>query len=909
MATARTIGVRPVDLKQFGKTLATFAAADAKHDFGAEFNKLYENASGKIGTPVGYDPVNLYGEDQILESIPGLIPILNDPNYINIQTTPVANRAVHDKSLRVEGYIPHNYKCRTIFYNPTKYDITNADILFNFLDVYNTGELAITIDAQNVPFYELLGWSRHSAKIKYFLTREGLNDPAGKVQAIGGGVKIIHDSCQSATEYGVYDALPNPMNMFMSKFGLTLTCKTNKQGLQSVGTLFKTSGMKVQIDVKKAKKEKAHPNAKDNLLAKMKGLLSKVWTPKDKNDFFVKIQQKRSGDWLQVLSCLDPRHDVGSSRKLTIVTHDRICMAYALLMGVNVIFTNLLGGQFLYHFYIDDMPALPIHPQSAPPVQLGGANEEAILQVLNGITPAYISNYPVLHDSYTRFRSNIIGEMKTAILESTELSDIIAESMKLAIFIQLVPKLRPTDDTNVGRSNYIYNINLFRKHMTIENNFKMHMPPMPFIDRGKAISSLASLTYLTHYFPQSLLDNIAARIELFDDVSIAQKKIIGLILTGQGYTENADISTEALLNSIQTARNYERDLPSTFNTDAIETTDADFFNVSDFMAANIILAERAQRLFGRDSVAQATLEEVDELALPILQGPAPMHLAPVINGGGQDHNPHTTFYFLLSEIGFRLEEWLYEQATIEHIESLYSLQAFIRLFKVVEYLYFLASDGTLDIAQCEAALLEFVSSAKGSVEDVYEIVGDVFNGYYGISKLPTVQAGLPNTAVETIHSVYNAPQDWRSYTLGDINDIRNKCIQRMNTIIIDARAYDRGTVGAMDFLFSTVGQPVAASVRPSQRRTRRSKAARSKLPSRRLSSRRPSRPPTKLPSRRLSSRRPSRPPTKLPSRRLSSKRPPTRRSSTKSFKPVLSAIPSVKQTPLQSTSASSKLVA
>jgi hypothetical protein len=916
----------PVDLKQFGKQLATFAAADAKHDFGGEFNKLYENASGKIGTPSGYDPDGLYGEDAILGSIPGLLDILNSMNYINIQNTPVDNRADHDKSLPIKGYVPHNYKCRTIHYNPTAYNPANADILFKFIDVYNTGEIAITIDAQNVPFYELLGWSSHSSKIKYFLTREGLNDPAGKVQVIGGGVKIINDSCQGATEYGVYDTLPNPTNMFMSKFELSLTCKTNRQGLQSVGTLFKTSGMKVQIDVKKAKKEKAHPNAKDNLLAKMRSLLNKVWTPKDKNDFFVKIQQKRSGDWLQVLSCLDPRHDVGGARKLTIVTHDRICMAYALLMGVNVIFTNLLGGQFLYHFYVDDMPAPPVHPRTAPPAQLGGANEAFMMNVLDTIAHEYVSNYPTMHEVYTTVRERQIDQMNTAILEtSTELSDIITKSMKLAIFYQLFPMLKPTDNSAVGYSNYIYNINLFRKHITVDKDYKIRMPPMPFVDR-EAATTISRLTYLTHYLPESLLNSISARIHLFDNISIAHKRIISLILTGQGSTGNADISTEALLNSIQTARNNERDLPNTFNIDNIENLDADFFNVSDFMAANIILAERAQRLFGSERDAQATLGAIDTVAAPIMMGPRQGPLAPVIDGasaahsgGGQDHNPHTTFYFLLSEIGFRLEDWLHEQADIEHIESLYSLQALIRLFNVVEYLYFLASDGTLDITQCEAALLDFASSAKDSNEDVHEIVADVFYGYYGISGLPTVQSALPPTVVETIHSVYNAPQDWKSYTLDAINGIRQECVQRMNTIIIDAKTYDHGIVGAMDSLFYTSAQPL-----PSQRATRRSKARSS---SKRPSSRRPSKPPTrrssskrtssrrpsKLPTRRSSSKRPSsRRPSKLPTRRSSSRRPsklPTKRPTSKQFKPVLSAIPSVKQTTLQTRSTGRNLVA
>lgn len=85
---------------------------------------------------------------------------------------------------------------------------------------------------------------------------------------------------------------------------------------------------------------------------------SKAKTPKeiDKNTFSMNTNflQKRSGDWLQVLLCLVLKNRnlktygttpvVENVQKqfldIYFVTHDRIAMAFALLMGVNVIFTH-----------------------------------------------------------------------------------------------------------------------------------------------------------------------------------------------------------------------------------------------------------------------------------------------------------------------------------------------------------------------------------------------------------------------------------------------------------------------------------------------------------------------------------------------------------------------------------------
>ena len=63
----------------------------------------------------------------------------------------------------------------------------------------------------------------------------------------------------------------------------------------------------------------------------------------------VKFQQKRSGDWLQVLYCLSAKRrrvkrkdngaEVTDISDVFFVTHDQIAAAFALSVGVNVIMT------------------------------------------------------------------------------------------------------------------------------------------------------------------------------------------------------------------------------------------------------------------------------------------------------------------------------------------------------------------------------------------------------------------------------------------------------------------------------------------------------------------------------------------------------------------------------------------
>jgi hypothetical protein len=57
-------------------------------------------------------------------------------------------------------------------------------------------------------------------------------------------------------------------------------------------------------------------------------------------EYHMSLQFKRAGDWTQTLACLSPeRFGLPKDTNIRLVTNDRICLLYAIIMGVDVIFT------------------------------------------------------------------------------------------------------------------------------------------------------------------------------------------------------------------------------------------------------------------------------------------------------------------------------------------------------------------------------------------------------------------------------------------------------------------------------------------------------------------------------------------------------------------------------------------
>jgi hypothetical protein len=269
----------------------------------------------------------------------------------------------------------------------------NATDFVNILGLEN--ECAIVIDATAVSIlaifkkgetvYESPGIRK---KIYYVITPEVVNDPAGKtsvadkifdpmVKENENGVELIGcepNSPESINYNYSYDRSiktgdvlksksTNPYDKFFSAFNFQLSeVQRNRKGKKTEYTtnlLIKSNDSRIT-----APENVTDSKTKNNitfLTSLIKGAISLLGGKGDslKNKFLfnTKLQQKRSGDWLQVLACLvlksrplkqynppgtAPREQSIEKKisKVYFVTHDRVALAFALLLGVECIYTH-----------------------------------------------------------------------------------------------------------------------------------------------------------------------------------------------------------------------------------------------------------------------------------------------------------------------------------------------------------------------------------------------------------------------------------------------------------------------------------------------------------------------------------------------------------------------------------------
>ena len=260
------------------------------------------------------------------------------------------------------------------------------DESFNALEFFDaatsntsdTNTLYFLIDAVSVPFYNMISHITNNVKdakqrkCVYINTREGINDSAGKpdltyLTTESGNIKleILHDEYKSKIMYPHYTGdATNTRSKFDSIFDVTVDInKKNKDKLINTTTIF-TNDHYRHPPVVIIKGQKEHPSSVNQLFPKLAKIFNFFRGKKGsktpikegaENQYFSILQQKRSGDWLQVLSCLDTARfsdKIPSSADIFLVTHDRICLAYALCMGVNVLFTISTPEKVIVKFIV-----------------------------------------------------------------------------------------------------------------------------------------------------------------------------------------------------------------------------------------------------------------------------------------------------------------------------------------------------------------------------------------------------------------------------------------------------------------------------------------------------------------------------------------------------------------------------
>jgi hypothetical protein len=233
----------------------------------------------------------------------------------------------------------------------------------------------------------------------YFISNpETENDPAGKTgvttpayknisnKNFKNGVEIFSlqqmSSIDNVTNYKWNDDINLSTNRFFTKYNFALTdLKEIKDGKN---IKFQTDLTISYTDVDNTPYEEVIIDSGNfgqisNVISSIFSKIKELFSQKNKQDIFFmnsKLQHKRSGDWLQVLSCLNlkennfkypkfkyPRNkdknaynnkefsntDNEQISDIYFVTHDRIPFAFALLLGVNVVYThNDTGAYYVF---------------------------------------------------------------------------------------------------------------------------------------------------------------------------------------------------------------------------------------------------------------------------------------------------------------------------------------------------------------------------------------------------------------------------------------------------------------------------------------------------------------------------------------------------------------------------------
>lgn len=375
-----------------------FALADSAHDFSDVKTEILKPNIDKLrmGIPESSEgPVkDFLSENDVLNSLTDESSfqnmIYNLPDNTNTDVNSV-------KLVQIKGEVPINYNACTFNIrketgkntqpnpvNPSQPLITVDDELFagkfiNNTNLFGNSQACVfMLDFSQYHFFEKLSTGNHvkNKTIYYAVTPEIVNDPAGKPNVNdvkyfskdNMGVKLT-PFLQSNNENIVYTSYkPDNKsydNYFITKYNFALSPVqqdvSSKANTLYTNLLITSDNANNSISINNSKKENSvttilgHIKKINKTFKKATSYSDSAETKKIFN-FNAKLQQKRGGDWFQILACLDIKNrkftdlqtresniQIDSSAPVYFITHDRIAVAYALLLGVNVIYVDWYG--------------------------------------------------------------------------------------------------------------------------------------------------------------------------------------------------------------------------------------------------------------------------------------------------------------------------------------------------------------------------------------------------------------------------------------------------------------------------------------------------------------------------------------------------------------------------------------
>lgn len=355
----------PLSPAQIANELLHGACADSVHDFGISKDKTTKKGVPTLGDVL----ITLPGDHNIINK-----NVRDEATLLNIllntgKGNPIENLVAElastgfEKVLEVNGITTNTYTVKLLHDSEGKYNIRNirrtvtTDEYRKFFNISAADPLNILVDAQTVTINELFGHAKkpdRSEKIfvNNILNREVINDPAPKTYEMkvfkndGSAVyRIKEDEEERVITYSSFENANQ--ELYRNKFFSTLDFCISRLVSKTPNSL-----PKIELDIINKNKNIVHqtndPHKTNSIAVCLEYIKKLLRTSGDKHikcsAFF---QCKRSGDWLQALSCFDTGRKYSGGEiqgKITLVTHDRILLWYALFIGIDVIFTGSIPG-------------------------------------------------------------------------------------------------------------------------------------------------------------------------------------------------------------------------------------------------------------------------------------------------------------------------------------------------------------------------------------------------------------------------------------------------------------------------------------------------------------------------------------------------------------------------------------
>jgi hypothetical protein len=330
------LGVNRSNIEKCKEDLSILSTTDAKHDFGGKSSPEYIISAVQRFTP----------HWMITRTYPSLSEETAFKLVVGEEIEQVFRRVLTNNNVSQLNLV--NPKRNYLTYGVSRASLQSGADLQNFLQKTTGAQNHIfSIDFDNQHLLELakIGPLVPNANIFVVNSRETIADPAPKTivdlkknikKYMGNtGIKLtqLHDSEPNNVNYTMFDDYQlDILNDFYSSLNIELAPIDRK-----------TNNTKVIITSPDGGYSKVILNPKkEGSIASGIEKLVKFFSKKNEFDNQVQIVQKRAGDWLQALSCLQNMRSyeplLPPEAPYILVTHDRVLLSYALYIGVNVIF-------------------------------------------------------------------------------------------------------------------------------------------------------------------------------------------------------------------------------------------------------------------------------------------------------------------------------------------------------------------------------------------------------------------------------------------------------------------------------------------------------------------------------------------------------------------------------------------